>query len=116
MIESDDILGWSIAKEGSLTVALDITLTDELRQEGIAREIVNRIQNIRKDIGLDVQDKIRISIQKPTEALVNAALSTHSDYICTETQALDLSVVAELSDAKELDLDEWKVNAAVEKV
>ena len=63
---------------------------------------------IRKDIGLDVKES--------TEALVNAALSTHSDYICTETQALDLSIVPALANARELDLDEWKVNAAVEKV
>ena len=56
-IKSQDIPGWSVATEGKTTVALDITLTDELRMEGIARDVVNRVQNLRKDMGLDVQDK-----------------------------------------------------------
>jgi hypothetical protein len=63
-ITSDDIPGWSIAKEAGITVALDLTLTDELRMEGIARDIVNRVQNLRKDMGLEVQDKINIKAQK----------------------------------------------------
>ncbi|MTI30042.1 isoleucine--tRNA ligase [Xanthovirga aplysinae] len=113
-ISSEDIPGWLVANEGTLTVALDITISDTLRKEGIARELVNRIQNLRKDMGLDVQDKIQISIQQ-NEELVNAALNVNKDYICTETQAHSLELLSEVSGAQELDMDEFKLLVKIEQ-
>ncbi|MHA6248605.1 isoleucine--tRNA ligase [Pontibacter sp. CAU 1760] len=114
-ISSEDIPGWLVASEGKLTVALDITLTDELKQEGIARDLVNRIQNLRKDTNLEVQDKINITLQR-AEAEVNAAVANYSNYICAETQALKLDVVDELQDATLLDIDEYKVYIRIQTV
>ncbi|MEN7549169.1 isoleucine--tRNA ligase [Rapidithrix thailandica] len=107
-ISSEDIPGWSVASDNGVTVALDITITDALREEGIAREIVNRVQNIRKDMGLEVQDKIKIKV-KDEEALVTAALNAHKEYVCLETQALALDFVNDLTSPRELDLDDVKV-------
>ena len=112
-ITSEDIPGWSVASENGLTVALDITITDELRQEGIARDLINRIQNLRKDMGLEVQDKIKIQVEKG-DALVNAALEANRDYICTETQALTLDLTDSVADGVELDMDELKLNVKIE--
>lgn len=91
-IVSQDIPGWLVATEGGLTVALDINLSDELRQEGVARDLVNRIQNLRKDSGLEVQDKIAIQLSS-TEAIVMAAIAAFGDYICQETQSTNLEIV-----------------------
>ena len=107
-ISSEDIPGWSVASEGKLTVALDITITDELREEGIARDVVNRVQNLRKEMGLDVQDKINIAIKK-NEALVNNALTSNKAYICQETQALNLELVEELPNATSVAIDDWQL-------
>ncbi|GAB4329611.1 MAG: isoleucine--tRNA ligase [Flammeovirgaceae bacterium] len=115
LIETDDIQGWSIAKDKGLTVALDIILTDELRMEGIARDVINRIQNLRKDMGLAVQDKIMIDAQKG-DALVNAALERHSAYICGEVQAVNFRTATKVENAIELDLDDYKVLVKVAKV
>lgn len=114
-ITSQDIPGWSVATDNGLTVALDITLTDELKQEGIAREIVNRVQNQRKDMGLEVQDKIKIEAQKG-DATIEAAFNAFKDYICTETQALELDLVDALTDGSEQEFDEYKVMLKVSKV
>ena len=84
-IISEDIPGWLVANEGKITVALDITITDELRYEGIAREFINRIQNIRKDSGFDVTDKISVEIQK--NDAINEAVRKHMDYIGSQTLA-----------------------------
>ncbi|MDX5418211.1 MAG: DUF5915 domain-containing protein, partial [Hymenobacteraceae bacterium] len=94
-ITSEDIPGWLVASEGKLTVALDITITEELKQEGIARDLVNRIQNLRKDSNLEVQDKIHIYMQRADEE-VNQAVVNYSAYICAETQALTLDIVEQL--------------------
>ncbi|MDX5481692.1 MAG: class I tRNA ligase family protein, partial [Hymenobacteraceae bacterium] len=107
-ISSEDIPGWLVASEGKLTVALDITITEELKQEGIARDLVNRIQNLRKDSNLEVQDKIHIILQR-SEPEVNAAVENFRDYICAETQALSLKIVENLENASLLDIDEYKV-------
>ena len=111
-ISSEDIPGWLVASENGLTVALDITITEELKKEGIARDLVNRVQNLRKDMGLDVQDKIRLSI-KESEVLVNEALTSFKDYICSETQALSLDIVKELADAVVLDMDDFNLEVKV---
>ena len=107
-ISSVDIPGWSVAKEGNITVALDITLDDNLRQEGMARDLVNRIQNLRKDQGLDVQDKIRLTMAAK-EPLVVAAIKKHQAYICQETQALQLVVAKKLTQGEQLTIGEYAV-------
>ena len=112
-IRSQDIPGWSVASEGNVTVALDINLTDELRQEGIARDVVNRVQNLRKDMGLDVQDKIKISIQKSDE-LINAALTANKEYICEETQALTLDILDIVNNATEVEMDDLNLFVKIE--
>lgn len=113
LISSEDIPGWSVASESGLTVALDITLTDELKREGIARDFVNRIQNLRKDMGLEVLDKISIEVEKDGEAV--SALLEHKDYIRTETQALSLEVKDSVAGSTEVDMDDFvlKVKIAV---
>ncbi|OQB00080.1 MAG: Isoleucine--tRNA ligase [Bacteroidetes bacterium ADurb.Bin217] len=90
-IISEDIPGWQVANEGIITVALDTTITTELLYEGIAREFVNRIQNFRKEIGLEVTDKICLEIQK--HEAVNAAISVHSEYIKAETLCAQINLL-----------------------
>ncbi|MFI3264289.1 MAG: isoleucine--tRNA ligase [Rikenellaceae bacterium] len=87
-ITSEDMPGWLVASEGKLTVALDITITDELKAEGVARELVNRIQNIRKESGFEVTDKIRVEIEQ--KEIVEAALATYADYIAAQTLSLEV--------------------------
>lgn len=113
-IRSQDIPGWSVASEAGITVALDITLSDELRQEGIARDVVNRVQNLRKDMGLEVQDKIRITVQISDE-LINSALRSNQEYICTETQALSLNLVEKVTGGTEVEMDEQTLIMKIEK-
>ena len=111
-ISSEDIPGWSVASEGKVTVALDISITDELRAEGIARDFVNRVQNLRKDMGLDVQDKINIQVLK-NEPLINEALAANATYICEETQALSLTKLDALSDAQSVEIDDWTIELKI---
>ena len=105
-ILSEDIPGWLVASLGPLTVALDVNISKELLEEGIAREIVNRIQNIRKDKGYDVTDKIVLEIQK--NDAINAAIANNLSYICAEILAthLQLSDNVEGSDTVALEVDE----------
>jgi isoleucyl-tRNA synthetase len=116
LISSEDIPGWAVASEGSLIVALDIRITDELKREGIARDFVNRVQNLRKEQGLEVLDKISIEVERDGEA-VTAALTEFRDYISTETQALTLELKENIADATEVDMDEFvlKVRISVKK-
>ena len=105
-IVSEDIPGWLVANEGNVTIALDITITKELRQEGIAREFINRIQNFRKESGLDVVDKIEIEIQQHNA--INDSIKKHQDYICTQTLANSISLVEKLEEngTKKIEIDE----------
>lgn len=114
-ISSEDIPGWLVASEGKLTVALDIKLTEALKQEGIARDLVNRIQNLRKDSGLDVQDRIRISLQN-NNAEVNAAVQAFEKYISEETQATDVQLTEVIADGTALEIDEYTLTAKLEVV
>jgi isoleucyl-tRNA synthetase len=116
LISSEDIPGWSVVSEGGITVALDITITDELKKEGIARDFVNRIQNLRKDMGLEVLDKIGIEVEKDGE-VVTTALTQFKDYISAEVQALSLELKDKVADAAEVDMDEFmlKVKISVKK-
>ena len=112
-IKSQDIPGWAVVSEGKTTVALDITLTDELKMEGVARDVVNRVQNMRKDMGLDVQDKIAIQVVKGDE-FINQSIESNSKYICEETQALSLELVNESANAQEIDIDDWKLRLSIQ--
>jgi isoleucyl-tRNA synthetase len=105
LVTSEDIPGWAVATDNELTVALDITITEELKKEGIARDFVNRIQNLRKETGLEVLDKITIEVQ-PSDDAVNAALKEFSTYIQTETQATTLDIKPSVDDAVEVDMDD----------
>jgi isoleucyl-tRNA synthetase len=89
-IRSENIPGWVVANDLEITVALDLSLSDDLLMDGIARDIVNRIQNQRKETGLEVMDKIRILFNRNDKELVNKAIESHREYICTETQANSL--------------------------
>lgn len=106
-IISEDIPGWLVANEGNLTVALDITLTEELRKEGIAREIVNRIQNIRKSSNFDITDKVAVTLTPNKD--VEDAVNTYRDYISRQVLAdsIEFAQIPE-KDAVNLDIDEYK--------
>ena len=97
-IISEDIPGWLVSSEGKLSVALDIQISESLKEEGIAREFINKIQNIRKDKKFEVTDKISLKIQ--THDLINAAISNNLRYICNETLAESLELVEHI-DANE---------------
>ena len=90
-----DIPGWKVSNSGALTVALDVSISTELKQEGLAREVVNRIQNMRKDKGLDVTDKILVRIQQNTK--LDSAIKNNLSYICSETLTGDLQLVDSLT-------------------
>ena len=114
-IISEDIPGWLVANEGNLTVALDITVTDELKREGIAREIVNRIQNIRKDKDFDITDRIKVAIS--ANANTDAAIAEYKEYISKQVLADDI-VIKDIDGAEgaiELDMDDYKLMVTVEK-
>jgi len=113
LITSQDIPGWSVASDQGVTVALDVTLTDELKQEGVARDLVNRIQNLRKEMGLEVQDKIRIIVAEEND-LVKAAVTSFGEYIQSETQAVTLDLGA-VSGGTVLDMDDFELPVKVEK-
>ena len=115
-ITSEDMPGWLVASEGKLTVALDITITDELREEGVARELINRIQNIRKDAGFEVTDKIRVEIEQMD--MVAGAIEHFASYIASQTLAVEVKATAEPSgEVKvEAELDEQNITIAVTRV
>ena len=112
-IFSEDIPGWTVANEGSLTVALDITITDELRSEGVARELVKRIQSLRKESGFEITDRIRVQFTHTPET--DEAVANYGAYISKQVQADELILVDTLTGATELDLDGIKVNIAISK-
>ena len=112
-IFSEDIPGWTVANEGSLTVALDITITDELRNEGVARELVKRIQAFRKESGFEITDHIRVQLTHTIET--DQAVAAFGAYISKQVQADELTIVDTLDGAAELDLDGLKVNILIQK-
>lgn len=103
-IISEDVPGWLVLNEGSITIALDEEITEELRIEGLAREMVNRIQNLRKSSGFDVEDKIDIRLERTP--MTEQILAAHKDYISTQVQARSIESVEGLSTGELLDLDE----------
>ena len=110
-IISEDIPGWTVMNDGTLTVALDITITPELKNEGVAREIVKRIQGLRKDSGFEITD--RISVKVSDNPAVRAAVDAFNDYISSQVLANSISI--EDNDGQEFDFDEFKVNIKVTK-
>lgn len=112
-ITSQDIEGWLVASSGALTVALDITITDELRKEGIARELVNRIQNLRKDSGFELTDRIIVSFQKDEQ--ISNAINTNLDYIKTETLAEDVKILDHINNGIEVAFDDVNTKLFIEK-
>ena len=110
-IISEDIPGWTVMNEGNITVALDITITPELKNEGVAREIVKRIQGLRKDSGFEITDRITVKVSD--NPAVVAAVESFKDYISTQVLANSISV--ENNDGPEFDFDEFKVNIKVAK-
>jgi isoleucyl-tRNA synthetase len=112
-IITEDMPGWMVANEGKLTVALDITVTEALLREGIARELVNRIQNIRKSSGFEITDKIVVEIESCEE--INGAVEEYGNYIATQTLANSVVIKAEVSNATELDFEDYFVKVSVQK-
>ncbi|MDO5771762.1 MAG: isoleucine--tRNA ligase [Bacteroidales bacterium] len=114
-IISEDIPGWLVANEGNLTAALDITVTEELRREGIAREIVNRIQNIRKDNDFDITDRIKVVISKNENS--DAAITEYTDYISKQVLADSLVICDSVAgdDTTQLDMDDYTLTVKVTK-
>lgn len=112
-IYSEDIPGWTVANEGSLTVALDITVTESLKTEGFARELVKRIQNIRKESNFEITDRIIVKLTHSEQT--DKAVSEFKEYICGQVLANDIQIVDELPSAVELDLDDCKISILIEK-
>ncbi len=111
-IISEDIPGWLVANEGNLTVALEVELNDELRREGMARELVNRVQNLRKENGLEITDRVKVTIA-PSEVLQDA-LESFGDYV--RNQVLADSLVFEENNGKPVKFDDFELNINVEKI
>jgi isoleucyl-tRNA synthetase len=113
-ITSQDIEGWLVANEGNLTVALDVTLTEDLKKEGIARELVNRIQNLRKDSGFELTDRIAIQFQKD-EQIINA-INKNLAYIKTETLADELEILEHLNNGIKIAFDDVNTKLFIQKL
>jgi isoleucyl-tRNA synthetase len=112
-ITSQDIEGWLVANSNGITVALDITISSALKQEGIARELVNRIQNIRKDSGFEVTDKIKVQLKR--NGLLEEAILKNESYIKSETLTSDLTFVDEIENGTEIEFDEIKTMILISK-
>ena len=113
-IFSEDIPGWLVANEGKLTVALEVTVTDELKREGIARELVNRIQNIRKSSGFEITDKVSIVLSKNPNT--DDAVNEYNTYICNQVLANSLTLADEVADGTELNFDDFSLYVKVTKL
>ncbi|MGB5264721.1 MAG: DUF5915 domain-containing protein, partial [Lutimonas sp.] len=113
-ISTQDIAGWLVANQGNLTVALDVNITEELKNEGIARELVNRIQNLRKESGLEVTDKIRLLI-KSDENLENAVKS-NKEYIKSETLTKELIFQEDLENGNNIEFDGIRTMLLIDKM
>jgi isoleucyl-tRNA synthetase len=110
---AEDVPGWQVANLGNLTVALDVTLTEELKQEGISRELVNRIQNLRKELGFEVTDKIRVRIKD--HPYISEALKNNLSYICAEILADSLELVKDLDLGETVSIDDKNLIIQINK-
>jgi len=113
-ISTEDIEGWLVANQGNLTVALDVSISKDLKNEGIARELVNRIQNLRKEKGLEVTDKIRLFVKK--DGVVDRAIESNADYIKNETLTRDLILKEEIDNGNDVVFDSVNTALLLEKV
>lgn len=111
---AEDIPGWQVTNLGSLTVALDVTISEELKQEGISRELVNRIQNLRKELNFEVTDRIKVSLQK--DNLVASAVAKNKDYICAEILADELELTDTVNNANKIVIDDVELSISVTKI
>ena len=118
-ISSEDMPGWLVATEGAMTIALDVTITEELKQEGVARELINRIQNLRKSNGFDVTDKVNVTIFADGEdgTEIAASLANFGEYVAAQTLALSVEAasLAEAGDAPEVEWNEGTIKIKVTK-
>ena len=113
-ISSEDMPGWLVATEGAMTIALDITITEALKQEGVARELINRIQNLRKESGFEITDRICVTIEH--NELTDGALENFKEYICAQVLADSLDVVDEIKgDYKVLDFEDFQGKIVIVK-
>jgi isoleucyl-tRNA synthetase len=112
-ITAEDIPGWSVASKGSLTVALDITITEDLQNEGNARELVNRVQNIRKDNGFELTDRIFVKLLD--NAAFKSSIINYNDYICREILAESITWVADMQDGTEIEVNEQMLKIRIIK-
>jgi isoleucyl-tRNA synthetase len=112
-IITEDMPGWLVANEGNLTIALDIEISEELKQEGIARELVNRIQNLRKSSGFEITDKITVQIEKNVET--DEAVKNFGDYISNQVLASSISIEDKVEDATDFDFEDFIVKVKIAK-
>ena len=113
-ISTQDIEGWLVTNQGNLTVALDVSISEDLRNEGIARELINRIQNLRKENGFDVTDKINLYIEK--DGIIDAAVTSNASYIKNETLAEELVLKEEINNGNSIVFDNVNTMLLLEKV
>ena len=113
-ITSKDIEGWLVASSGALTVALDVTISEALKKEGIARELVNRIQNLRKDSDFELTDRIAVTLEK--NAQIVEAIEANLDYIKTETLTDELEISNQLNKGIDIEFDDVKTKLFIKKI
>jgi isoleucyl-tRNA synthetase len=113
-ITSEDMPGWQVAVDGKLTIALDVTVNEDLRREGVARELVNRIQNLRKDCKFEVTDKIKVVIEERPE--ITDSLSMFESYICSQTLSTEIKTSALPENALEIDWEDEKLKIQIERI
>jgi isoleucyl-tRNA synthetase len=111
---AEDIPGWQVTNLGSLTVALDVTISEALKQEGISRELVNRIQNLRKELNFEVTDRIKVSLQN--DNLVASAVAKNKDYICAEILAGEFELTDTVNNANKIVIDDVELSISVTKI
>ncbi|ARS41346.1 isoleucine--tRNA ligase [Sphingobacteriaceae bacterium GW460-11-11-14-LB5] len=111
---AEDIPGWQVTNLGNLTVALDVTISEELKQEGISRELVNRIQNLRKELNFEVTDRIKVSLQN--DNLVASAVAKNKDYICAEILADEFELTDTVNNANKIVIDDVELSISVTKI
>ncbi|PTT01730.1 isoleucine--tRNA ligase [Pedobacter sp. HMWF019] len=111
-IIAEDIPGWQVTNLGSLTVALDVTITEELKQEGLSRELINRIQNLRKELNFEVTDRITVSLQK--DNLITAAVEQNKQYICSEILADDINLTENIDKGNKIVIDDVELLISIE--
>jgi isoleucyl-tRNA synthetase len=113
-IIAEDVPGWQVANLGKLTVALDVTLTNELKQEGISRELINRVQNLRKSSGLDVTDKIKVKLTN--HPAISEAVKSNLAYICAEILAASVELVDDITEGEKTVIDENEIVIFISKI